>query len=217
MTGEPKVRATYNYVRDRDGMWKKVGWGGADASMPVTVSMGQPLATYWVSRGPSSGSAPVAPSNPAPVQNVDKVLLVGWHTASSVKTVRIKSINVSALVTQNTRYLYSVYRCAAVPIGGEAIASRSADIDDPESEMQWMYESTVPLGTQVVDGSICDKATPATNAGHDVMNLYQWQDSGQTKPITVKSGMLDGIVITSRSTGNSAPDAIITIEYTEED
>ena len=180
----------------------------------VQVSTWQ-RSTFYVARGPASGTAPAAPVNPVPTANQDKILLVGWHDASITKTARIRKISVSALLGTAVTYLYSVYRVQGVPSGGTTVVSRPAWPDDVSS-MQWMYQTTTATSTVLVNGSLIDKAVPSTTGGHEECVLYQWDPMGEAQPLTIPAYRLDGIAITSRCTTNTAPDAIITIEYTEE-
>ncbi len=180
------------------------------------------LATYHVNRSPQAGVAPSAPATPAMVANTPKIMLTGWHAASSTKTVRIRRIRISAAFAQTVTYVYEVYRTNVAPTGGTTVVSRPSDSADPASDTSWMFQSTVAITTQLVDGSLVDQAVIATNgamgiaAGHGEIVLYDWQENGQTKPLTMRAGVLEGFCITVKSTGTGAPDSVINVTYTEE-
>ncbi len=180
------------------------------------------LATYHVNRGPQAGSAPANPTTPAVVMNQPKILLTGWHAASSTKTVRIRRIRISAVLGGQVSYIYEVYRTNTAPTGGTTVVSRPSDSSDPASDTSWMYQSTVAIGTQLVDGSLLDQAvlgepgSMGSGSGHNEIILYDWQENGQTKPLTIRAGVLEGFCITVKTPGLTAPDAIINVTYTEE-
>ncbi len=180
------------------------------------------LATYHVNRSPQAGVAPGSPATPAMVANTPKIMLVGWHAASSTKTVRIRRIRISAAFALTVTYVYEVYRTNVAPTGGTTVVSRPSDSADPASDTSWMFQSTVAIGTQLVDGSLVDQAVIATNgamgvaSGHGEIILYDWQENGQTKPLTMRAGVLEGFCITVKSTGTGAPDSVINVTYTEE-
>jgi hypothetical protein len=200
------------HLHNWDGSWVPVGYSYGDSILPVTTNWGQ-RPTYFVARGPSSGSAPTAPSGAG--ANIDKVLLVGWHPSTSGHNVQILRVGVSALLGTAVTYLYSVYRAAIAPAGGTTVSSRPADAADAASDMTWMYTSTNAIGTQAINGSFCDHAVISTVGGHNEVVLYEWEPSGDMKPIILAPNVGDGIVVTSRATTNTAPDAIITVTYTE--
>jgi len=195
-----------------------VGVTAAPSGMALKVDVNaSQRATYIVSRGPASGTAPTAPIAPAAVANADKILLTGWHPASSTKLVKVKRVTISALLGTAVTYLYSLYRMAAVvPTGGTAVVSRPTDSSEVASDTSWMYQNTTALATAVQDGSICDVAQIGAVGGHNAVTLYEWMPGGAMESIFIRPGVLEGIVITSRTTTATAPDAIITVEYTEE-
>ena len=189
------------------------GWRSAGEAANVNSNAIQ-KATYHVARGPASG---VAGATVATVANIDKVLLTGTHLAAASKTVRIRRIVISAWLGAAATYLYSVYRVGATaPAGGTAVVSRPSLESEAASEMTWNYLTTTALDTLVTANSLVDIAQPSTATGHAAVTLYDWQESGETKPLIARAGVAEGFAIAVRAVSTVGPDPIIQVTYTEE-
>lgn len=167
--------------------------------------------TYTASRTTAELGAPTGVTI---VANSRKALFQVHHLASATTTKRIRRITVGALAGAAVQYGYEIYRVTAAPTGGTAVTPTPAESTDPASTLVCNYLPTssgaisgVPFGGMVVAG---------TTTGHPERMPYDWKQTGETKPLVIRAGILEGFCLFVRGTGTVGPDPQIYIEYTEE-
>lgn len=197
-------------------------WGADGTAVDVSATDPFPvntnalqLRTYRAVRVVASGAAPAAAASPAAVANTPKILVTGHHTASDAQLVRIHLITVGAVLGTAVTYVYELYRTNSAPTGGATFAVQEAQEGDTATTMIWTYQSTLAIGTALVGAPLAAYSIPSTTTGHAAFNLYDWNESGPTKPLIIRASTLEGICVTSRTTTATAPDPVITVVYTE--
>lgn len=145
-----------------------------------------------------------------------------YHLIGSTKTVRIRSISVtgmmSAVIEAST---IEIHYITAAPSAGTAVSGRGVagslcalDPRDPAPEAIAINNPTVTSVGLITNGFLCYGSAAAIHGGG--AKIYDWQESGSTKPITLRAGVVEGIAIGILSNGAVTPTLCIEITFTEE-
>jgi len=145
-----------------------------------------------------------------------------WHLGTSVRTVRIRAVEVNVAVSALAQSLSAeVHWINAAPSGGTAITSattpsataalRPLDPRDAGCEAQGAYASlTLTSAGLTATGFVAASSSAALHGGG--VKIYDWQEGGPQKPITLPAGTLSGIAVGFLS--NAAPTITPTVEIT---
>jgi hypothetical protein len=148
------------------------------------------------------------------------------HTAASTKTVRIRRITVSGLMDNVIEAsIIELHRITAAPTGtvvpngaGSATAT-AANVphDTRDVSPEAVLSNSLTAATSA--GLTCSAflAYGAVAAAHGGgCEVYDWPESSQEKPITLRAGVLEGIAVGIISTAAVTPTLTVEIDYTEE-
>jgi hypothetical protein len=160
----------------------------------------------------------------------DKGLLSIEHAGASTKNVRIRRILVSGVVTTASAAVVGVLKLnvftgTAASSGGTTITAAKANQASAAAEAVSKHTPTIvaaggpDLCTMVI-ATGAGGLTVGTALGTSTpMVLYDWQENGETVPMTLRSGNLESILISANgSWATTAPTITwgITVIFTEE-
>lgn len=166
-------------------------------------------ATYVVSADNLSSGALTA--------NTAKAVLSFEHPATATRTVRLRRIFMGAMQTSavagSDRVL--IFRGTAASSAGTTVTAQPAVPGATAAEVVCKSLPTITAATQMLAyfGSI---TTAAANTGFAGAVPYDWQESGETIPLTLRAGSLDTIVISVISSGAKTYSLSLTVVLTEE-
>ena len=174
------------------------------AAVPVYTNAIQ-LATYTISaRNIATGTL---------VANTAKAVLSLHHAVSATKTVRVRRLLVSGYQTTALAGTLDIQITTgtAATTGGSVITPGKRNLADPNAEM--IATSLPTITAAVVQDNLPFAVTPTTTAtGQGSTVLYDWQEAGETKPWTLRAGVLESFVLNAIST--AAQSWILTVHLT---
>lgn len=182
--------------------------GSGQAALPVYVNAIQ-SATYFASaRGLATGTL---------TANTAKSILSFEHAAGSTKTVRIRRIIVAGYQTTALAGTLDIEltRGSAASSGGTAVTPIAANPADPAADTTVKTLPTITAATVVVNWPFAATPTTAATAQGSTV-LYDWQEAGDTKPLTLRAGNLDTLVLNAISTAAQAWTLTVAVTFTEE-
>lgn len=166
------------------------------------------------------------PSAAALVANTPSARVSLHHTAGATKTVKIRKIAVSALMSGVIEAaIIEIYRVTSAPAGtgiaaGIGAAGTGSLVPmhpaDPACEAV-LTNSITSAGTYagyVATGFLCYGSAAAIHGGGAL--IYDWSESGEVKPIVLRPAVLEGIQVMITSNGAVTPTLTVEIEFTEE-
>jgi hypothetical protein len=173
-------------------------------AVPVTSNAIQ-YATYKISARAQTTGALVA--------NTAKQILSLEHAATATKRVRVRRIMLAGYGTDAVLGMVDVQltRGVAASTAGTAIVPGPAVASDPAAEVVAKALPTIVAATVVGNLPWGVKAAVA-NAALPTSVVYDWQESGETKALQLRPGVLESLVISLIS--NAANTIIHTIEVT---
>lgn len=145
-----------------------------------------------------------------------------WHLAASTKTVRIRAVEVNVAVSAVAQSLSAeVHWLTAAPTGGTAVTAaatgsataslRPLDPRDANCEASGMHTAvSATTAGLTASGFVAASSSAALHGGG--VKIYDWQESGPQKPITLPAGTLCGIAVGFIS--SAAPTITPTVEIT---
>jgi hypothetical protein len=159
-----------------------------------------------------------------------KHLLSFEHAASATKDVRIRRILIGASVTTASAAVagqlrLQVWRGTAASTGGTAVTPTAFHPASAAAEVTCKHTPTItaatgPIKSLVTLSTGTAGATVGTAASSNMpFVLYDWQESGETIPLTLRAGNLDTLTISANGTwATTAPTFTwgITVVFTEE-
>jgi hypothetical protein len=144
------------------------------------------------------------------------------HAATAVKTVRIRRIKVSGQMSAVAESsIIEVHRITAAPTGtavtGAAATASLTPFDtrDPAAEATATTSLTAATSTGLLTHLVITSEDAAALHGGGAV-IYDWQEAGQTKAITIRSGVLEGIAVGIISSAGVTPTLTVEIQFTEE-
>jgi hypothetical protein len=188
---------------------KAIPAGGAgQLAIPVWTNAIQ-NASYVIGAAPVSGALTAA---------TRKDVLSLWHAAAATKTVKIRGILVGGYQTTALAGTVNVnlYRGTAAPVGGAAVTPAPTNPATAGAEV-----SCVTVPTSITAATLLIATTPATlpataNTGWASVWLYQWTDSSDMQPFTLRAGSLDALSLAVQSTAAQNLTLSVCILLTEE-
>lgn len=184
--------------------------GSGQAAIPTNTNAIQ-MATYLAVMNRVASTALVA--------NTLKAMMSFEHAGSSTKTVKIRSIIVSGYATTAVAGTFEVYviRGTAASSAGTAVTPAPANPATAACECVVKTIPTIVSGGATLVGSIGDAAPAVANSTvAKSLMVYNWIDSGQQIPLTLRSGNLDTLTIWIESTAAINVTLVITVTFTEE-
>lgn len=169
--------------------------------------------SYVASRVTADAGAPAAVTI---VANTRKALLQVHHLSAATTTKKIRRITVGALFGAAVQYGYEVYRVTAAPTGGTALTPISADSGEAASGLVATYLPAAGTSGAISGIALAGATVLGAATGHGLITIYDWKASGNSKPLAIRKGVLEGFTLFVRGTGTSGPDPQIFIEYSEE-
>lgn len=147
--------------------------------------------------------------------NVAKAVLSLHHAAASTKTVKIRAIDVALVATTNTagNVTAALNRGTAAPSAGTGQTPAPSLPSDPGADTTVNANPTIVAATPVLVHGFGN--LPALGSIARV-RIYEWDSSAEQKPLTLRSGVLDSIVVTLTSSAAQTITPYFTIYFTEE-
>lgn len=183
--------------------------GVGQAAIPTYTNAIQ-LATYKVMADSIASGALVA--------NTRKDILSLEHAASATKTVKIRRVRIGGF--QTTALVGTVYakifRGTAASSGGTATTPQPANPATTAAEVTCKTLPTITAATLLDTGTVGFLSAATAQTGFIDLILYDWQEAGETQPLTLRSGTLDTIVIAIYSNVAHNLTLQITVTFTEE-
>lgn len=151
-----------------------------------------------------------------------------WHLATATRTMRIRTVEVAVSVSAVAQSLTcEIHRFSGTaPTGGSTVAATATDtattarysLDprDPVSEAVTVYNTmTAPTGIALgMTGFVCASSSAALHGGG--LKVYDWQEGGYSKALTIRAGVLEGILVGFISSAAPTITPTIEITFTEE-
>jgi hypothetical protein len=142
------------------------------------------------------------------------------HAVSATKTVRIRRILVSGYQTTALAGLLSfqINTGTAQASAGTVLTGGKRNLADPSAECVVRGGATLPtIVAATVQDTLPGFANPTTTAtGVPATVIYDWQEGGETKPWTLRAGVLESFVLEALSNAAQAWNLTIHITLTEE-
>lgn len=184
-----------------------VSTGSQGAALNVNPNAIQ-KATYKVALVPTTTGALTA--------NTAKPILSIEHAASATKTVRIRRVLVAAMQSSAVAGTDEVRltRGTAASSAGTTVTATPTIPGVVAAEAVCKTLPTITAAT--VLSSVVGSLSSAANTGFAALVVYDWQESGETQPITLRAGSLDTFVVNMVSTGAKTYTASCTVTFTEE-
>lgn len=162
------------------------------------------------------------PAATALVANTVRSFVSLHHTAAATRTIRIRRVKVSVLFSGVIQACQAeIHRIATLPVGtawpanGTTAGLTATDGRDGASEaVGLLLPSTITMAS-LLDTAFVGSSTVAQLHGGGAV-VYDWQESGQAKPITLRAGVLEGISVGLTSSAAVTATATIEIQFTEE-
>jgi hypothetical protein len=149
--------------------------------------------------------------------NTAKAVLSIEHSAASTKTTKIRRIMVGGLQTA------AVAGMVDIQITKGTAASTAGTVVTPnprkggDAAPQAVVKSLPTIVAATLGDTIPWGATAATaNTPMPTTLVYDWQEGGETKPLQLRAGVLESIVINVISTAAQALTLTVSIDFTEE-
>lgn len=194
----------------------KPSWGSDGVARDVDVTYPLPvdtnakqLATYIASTAGLASGVLTA--------NTAKPVLSLEHAASATKTVRVRRIIVSGIQTTSLagRIDFTITRGTAASTGGTGTTPAPAVPGTAAAETTAKTLPTITAATQLLAITTAIVAA-AANTGAAGVIIYDWQDSGQAQPLTLRAGNLDSLVVNALSSAAMNLTMSLTVIFTEE-
>lgn len=162
-----------------------------------------------------------------------------WHAASSTRGIKIRSIEVNvaiSAVAQSLNCEIHFFSGSAPSTSGTAttvtgastptttnamypldrrntvVTEASGMVNGSATTQLTNASTTVPLHL-AVSGFIAASSTAALHGGG--VKIYDWQESGPQQPLTLRQGVLDGIMVGFLSSSTPTITPTVEITYTE--
>ena len=166
-------------------------------------------ATYFAQAQPTQGLS-LASGTP-------KVAMSLHHAATSTRTVRVRRVLVGLQNGATAANIYTEIRrgTAAPTTAGTAGSIVSAHPGSPASDTVVNHQGTLAI-TSVGSLHTQHFGSVAANALVPSTVVYDWQESGETIPLTIRPGFTDSISIWLTANVATIPTPYITVIYTEE-
>jgi hypothetical protein len=147
-----------------------------------------------------------------------KPVLTLHHAATATKTVRIRRIVMGAMQTTLLAGSDTVVitRGTAAPTGGGAVTPVPAVPGATAAETTVTSLPTSITAATTVLAQIGAITAATANTGFASFVVYDWQESGETIPLTLRAGSLDAIVINLLSSAAKNYTTSVTVIFTEE-
>jgi hypothetical protein len=177
-------------------------------ALPVSVNAIQ-YATYDVGiRNIASGAL---------TANVAAPIMSFEHSAGSTKTVRIRRLMIHARQTTALAGSFDiqVFKGTAASTGGTAATPNPRKSSDPACEVVVKSLPTIvaaTLGDTIPAGGF----SLTTTTYSPPWTVYDWQESGETKPLMLRAGVLEAIVFNVISTAALNLTLTMSVDFTEE-
>ena len=165
------------------------------------------------------------PTAAASTANTFQARVTIHHLAAATKTVRIRRIIVVAQQPATVAYCQAeLHRITAVPTGtvvSPTVPTATNSVlptDGRDSVPEAVVMTSV---TAAASAGILSAAFLTVLSGTAVVHgggvlLYDWQESGETKPVTLRAGVLEGIAVGITSNVAISSNLTIEITFTEE-
>lgn len=176
------------------------------------------------------------PTAAALVANTVAYRAAFWHTAASTKGIKIRSIEVNVAVsavaqslsceihffsgtaptntgTTHTSASTPTTTAALYPLDRRNTAATEASGAYATSATNQTNTSTTIAPHIAVTGFIAASSTAALHGGG--LKIYDWQEGGPQQPLTLRQGVLDGIMIGFVSSAAPTITPTVEITYTE--
>ena len=196
---------------------------GADG-VAVDVSAAAPLPVDVNALQLPTFKTILRPANTAATANTLTLRAGIWHLATAVKNVRIRTIEVNALmngVVEAT--IAEVHLITAAPTGTTAVTAGTrtatanhAPIDrgDANPEVSAAHGGTWTSAGILTTGFLCYGSAAAVHGGG--AKIYDHQEGSVHKPLILRAGQLEGIAVGFVSNAAANPTLTVEITYTEE-
>ncbi len=152
--------------------------------------------------------------------NTRKDILVIQHAATAVRNVRIRRIIIGALHGAAPGAVHTmtakVFRGTALSTAGTALVPVPTNPASAAAETNVQTLPSITAATQVVSYSIGSPAAVTAGLGVSSQTVYDWQESGETIPISLRAGVLDTVVLAIQSTSTPNLTCQIVVVFTEE-
>lgn len=185
----------------------------AGAALNVNTNAVQ-LATYKLTMKPSAAAL---------TANTLSLRCSLHHLATSTKTVRIRRIEVTGLMTAVAEASQiEVHRVTAAPIGTAVIAGTytvagsyvPTNPADPNPEATALNSLTTATSIGLLTHGFLTTGGAALHGGGET--IYDYDADSQMKPITLRAGVLEGIAIGILASAAVTPTLTVEITFTEE-
>lgn len=145
-----------------------------------------------------------------------------WHANTALKTVKLRRVLLTISANSTASVITAdITRISAAPTGGTAVVMGMPDSSDPASTTTSV---TLPTSDAAISGGLLAAqsyalgvvvgATDTTKLASFL--LYDYQEGGDQKPLTIRSGVTEGFAIRFTGTVATTMVATITLEFTEE-
>lgn len=202
------------------------------SAVPVTGSgtAGTPAAGVQTVQGITGGTA--LPTNPNASQQLTylvgtavstgaltggtaKAVLSLHHAGTAAKTVKIRAIDVALVATTATagNVTATINRGTAATSAGSTVTPVPSNPADAAAEVTATTNPTITAATTVVQYGFGN--LPASGSIAKV-RVYEWQPGAEQKPLTLRAGNLDALVLTLTSSAAQTITPYITVSFTEE-
>jgi hypothetical protein len=166
-----------------------------------------------------------AVSSGALVANTSKQVLSIEHAATSTKTVRIRRILISGWVSTASAAAaatieWRVFYGTAASSAGTVVTVQKTNAASPTPEAAVKSIPTIVAATGPIMGPTVSNATGTAGLVIGTLvpsyTFYDWQESGETEPLTLRAGQLESLVLAVQSTSTPTVTIHATIIFTEE-
>jgi hypothetical protein len=183
--------------------------GSGQAAIPVWINATE-MATYEVVAAAISSGALTA--------NTAKQILSLEHAAGATKTVKIRRIIISGVVTTGAATAsieFRMFRGTAASSAGTAITPQPVLPGTSAAEAVAKSLPTMTAAT-VLRTAVLGYMVAATTQAFGPWVFYDWQEGGEVQPFTLRSANLDTLALSIQSTGAITAACHITVLLTEE-
>lgn len=172
--------------------------------------------------------AVMKPTAAASTANVFQPRVALFHPATATRAIRIRRITLqgnSGVAAATTGA--EVHRIVAAPTGtivaaGTASATATTntnlptDLRDPAPEAVAYTTVTAATSVGIVASDFIGLSTAATSGAAGGCTVYEWRNGGEEKPLLLRPGVAEGVVVGIISTAATTWNLTVEIIYTEE-
>jgi hypothetical protein len=129
--------------------------------------------------------------------NTRKDVLSIEHALASTKTVKVRRIVVGAYQTTALAGVvyFKLFKGTAASSGGTAVTPIPTLGSLPAAECVTKTLPTIVAATGPLAPMVAGFLTAAANTGFASVMLYDWQEGGETIPLTLRAGVLESLVL----------------------